>query len=522
MTMTPLAFSLLGVETQTRRRQQERHRTSIDREAIQPVPEARSSRASRRATSHYNHFQTVCSSATDEPPTYTSTIRQRPTTHGRSAIGREPLPKYECTVNAEAKLLLQLESISPLNGASESEWREVYMVLRGTLLSFHRAKDSGPGRLLRSYTLQHAEVGLAPDASHTVLVPQTRLAHLVPSSARRKAWQKDPDMFKLVRQHILRIRVETDQILLADASEDRIHSLIDSLSAGIDISHSIDERSIPRQCTVPRRRRRHRTHHTGDLTDPVLLAEQERILRDMYPAFAERVEQNRPGLERTITSTSEDAAADAPQTLAREEDEIDLSAIREDFASPPTSTAQPSGPRHGGTLSVNAAFNTEMIYATSSSNFSSEGKWQPPNSRTPQQIQRYVRRCMPVLLAESVRASDILICHGKRVRINWRMELLEEWELQPPSYKSHGFDLGLGLERTTSCSRNSMSESTTQDAQPVNGSELCGDSEDQITPAEDGLANLDLTKITSMGTDKGTPREHRQPSPEIHGVVFCF
>ena len=102
------------------------------------------------------------------------------------------------------------------------------------------------------------------------------------------------------------------------------------------------------------------------------------------------------------------------------------------------------------------------------------------------------------------------------------MELLEEWELQPPSYKSHGFDLGLGLERTTSCAGNSVSESTAPDVQPVNGSELCGDSEDQITPAEEGLANLDLAKVASMGTDKGTPREHRQPSPEIHGVVFCF
>jgi hypothetical protein len=128
---------------------------------------------------------------------------------------------------------------------------------------------------------------------------------------------------------------------------------------------------------------------------------------------------------------------------------------------------------------------------------------------------------MPVLLAESVRASDILICHGKRVKINWRMELLEEWELQPPTYKSHVFDLGLGLERTQSCSQHSTAESATQDAQQNSGSVLGGESDDQITPAEDGLANLELSKITSVATmDKATPREHRQP--EIHGVVFCF
>jgi hypothetical protein len=162
-----------------------------------------------------------------------------------------------------------------------------------------------------------------------------------------------------------------------------------------------------------------------------------------------------------------------------------------------------------------------MMYATSSANFDTSGKWLPPNSRTPQQIQRYVRRCMPVLLAESVRASDVLICHGKRVKINWRMELLEEWELQPPTYKSHGFDLGLGLERTQSYSQHSSAESASQDIQQNSGSVLGGESEDQITPAEDGLANLELSKITSVATmDKATPREHRQP--EIHGVVFCF
>lgn len=525
MNMTPLALSLLGVETQARRRQAERRRESVEQPASHHLPETRTTRSSRRATSHYSHFQTVCSPANDEPPSYASATQQRPIARREKDVGRELLPKYGCTVSAEAKLLLQLESISPLNGASESEWREVYMVLRGTLLSFHRPKDSGPGRLLRSYTLQHAEVGLAPDASHTVLVPQTKLAHLVPSSARRKAWQKDPDMFKPVRQHILRIRAETDQILLAEASEERIHSLIHGISAGIDISHSIDERSIPRQCTVPRRRRRHRTHQTGDLTDPVLLAEQERILREMYPAFAERAEQDRPGLARTVTDTSEDAPGDTAQTPAREEDEIDLSAIREDFGPPSSPTGPPSGPRHRATLSVNAAYNTGMMYATSSANFNTDGKWQPPNSRTPQQIQRYVRRCLPVLLAESVRASDIVICHGRRVKINWRMELLEEWELQPPSYKSHGFEsAGLGLQRTRSCSQNSTSESATQDPPHAAGSVLGGDSEDQITPAEEGLATLDLSKIASIGAmDKATPREHRQPAaPEIHGVVFCF
>jgi hypothetical protein len=156
MTITPLALSLLGVETQPRQRPTERARESIDQDAPQQTPEARPSRSSRRATSHYNHFQTICSTANDDPPTYASAIRHKPNHERGTGIRKEVLPKYECTVNAEAKVLLQLESISPLNRVSESEWREVCVVLRGTLLSFHRAKDSGPGKLLRSYTLQHA------------------------------------------------------------------------------------------------------------------------------------------------------------------------------------------------------------------------------------------------------------------------------------------------------------------------------------------------------------------------------
>ena len=501
----------------------ERAEEIIVEEPAQQPREQRPQRISRRATSHYNHFQTSCSSATDDPPSYAATMRNRTPVQPRSGLAGAAPPKYECTVSAEGKVLLQLESISPLNTPCDGEWREVYLVLRGTLLNFHRPKDNGPGKLLRSYTLQHGEVGIAPDAQHTVLVPQTRLAHLLPSSARRKAWQKDPDLFKPVRQHIMRIRAETDQLLLADASEERIYSLIYSFSAAIDISHPIDERSIPRQCTVPRRRRRHRSHATGDLADPILLAEQERILRDMYPAFAERTAQNRPIFERSTTSTSEDAPGECAQTPARDEDEIDLSAIRDDLSAASSPSTQRSGARHAASASISSTCNSDMIYSTSSTNFDPSGKWQPPNNRTSQQVQRYVRRCMPVLLADSVRASDILICQGRRVKINWRMELLEEWELQPPSYRSHGFDAGQRLERTRSCSQNSVSGSlpATQDPQQESGSVLGGDSEDQITPAEDGLANLELPKITSI--DKAAIREHnRQPGPEIHGVVFCF
>lgn len=526
--MTPFALSLLGVgPTPAQRRLHDLERALVEEGAELPgearqVLEPRPVRSSRnRATSYYNSFQTVCSSANDDPPTYDTASRQRiPQRHPQYL--RETLPGYTCTVEKSAKVLIQLESISPLHEAMEGEWREVHLVLRGTLLSFHKVKDNGPGKLLRSYTLQHAEVGLALDTQHTVLVPQTRLARLMPSSARRRAMHKDLDMFKEVSQNLLRLRVETDQIVVAHAAQEQIHDLIYSISAGIDIAHAIDERSVPRFCTVPRRRRRPRASQNGDITDPIVVAEQERILREMYPAFAEQTPEPQSEQERPLTNTV--------QTPGREEDDLDLAAMREDAGSGGDDPSRrPQMTRNTTSSSVNSAYSADMMYATLPTNFNIDGKWEPQNARTPQQIQRYIRRCMPVLLAEAIRASDVLIYNGQRVKIDWRNETLDDWQLQPPSYRSHHFDFGLDLERTNS--QRSATESVPQESDnPHTSTSDLGD--DHIARAETGLAALDLSKSAVLSAiDKGLPREAisapkqqppRHPGQDIHGVVFCF
>jgi hypothetical protein len=540
MAMSPFALTILGMEAPPRRRGE--HETEVPTsDALHNVPV----RPSRRATSHYSYFLAGCVPASDSPPSYAIATRHKHLHSRHPNEGRETLPEYDCTVHAEARLLLQLESINPLHGVSESEWREVYVILRGTLLSIYRVKDGGAGKLLRSYTLQHAEVGLAADSQHTVLIPQTRLAHLIPTSARRKAWQKDPDLFKPVKQTILRLRIETDQILLADRSEDRIHDLIYAISAGIDISYSIDERNVPRQCTVPRRRRRQRTVLTGDLNDPALLAEQERILREMYPAFAEQqlAAAARPELQRTVT---QDTTSVPLATPSREEDDLDFAIMREDFATPdrpaPTQSSEtptrPAVSRMTTASSVVSALSQDMIYATSPNNFSETGKWQPPHPRTAAQIQRYARRCMPILLAESIRASDILICHGRRVKVNWRMEMLEDWELCPPSYKAHHFkppveveEIGAELQRSRS--QASQSGSSASNSSPQSSRSVL-ERVDQIEPIDTNLTNLDLTK-TATNLEKSSPVrvngvgilpdakiEESREAVVSHGVIFAF
>lgn len=494
---------------------------------------SRPARPSRRLTSYFNAFQTSCSTSNDAPPSYlnaTKRKRSSPT----DLPGTEKLPSYSCSVSTEAKLFLCVESQSPLSDAVAGDWKEVYVTVRGTMLSVYRLKDGLAGKLIYTYTLQHAEVGLAPDVEHTVLVPQTRFAHFIPSAARRRAWQKDPDMFMPVEHTVLRLRAETEQILFSGPDEEGIHAFMFAVGSAIDIAQPIDDRSIPRQCTVPRRRRRQaRSQRDPDLADPALLAEQERIFRTMYPGLAaER--------QAEIPEINNDRPMSPP---VRDEDEVDMSLFREETAalsrmdsgSEVNNTSRPSIVRQTTASTVNTTFSNDLVYATSPDNFDMHGKWAPPHLRSPAQVQRYLRRCLPLLLADSPRASDVMICGGRRVKVNWRMELLEEFELRPPSYKSHDFPKSTNLVRTQS--QSSAAESAAESSSPQeSGSLLSNDQHDEITPVESGLENLQLTKVSSK-TEKGAAsptspttagngevkgQDPRETAQEMPVIAFCF
>jgi hypothetical protein len=449
-------------------------------------------------------------------------------TSSSDIISYEELPEYSCSVSAEAKLFLCTESISPLSDATAGDWKEVFVTVHGTMLSIYRLKDGVAGRLIHSYTLQHAEVGLAPDVGHNVLIPQTRFAHFIPFGARRRAWQKDPDMFKQVQQTVLRLRAETDQLLLSGPEEDGIHAFMFAIGSAIDIAQPIDERSIPRQCTVPRRRRRQRTQPDSDLSDPALLAEQERIFQLMYP-----------GLAATRRAETADTIPELPQTPpareTREDDEVDVSLLREESAASMAAeaadaTTRPSTTRQETSSTIDSSYANDMIHATSPSNFDLKGKWSPAHNRSHTQVQRYLRRCLPLLLSDSPRASDIMISGGRRVKVNWRMELLEDWELQPPTYKSHNFPIELSLFRTVS--RSSAADS----ASPQSSGSLCSnEQQDEITPVESGPENLQLSKVLSTSDKRASPsslvpdgngefkgQDPREVAQEVHPVVFCF
>lgn len=513
-------------------------------------------RPARKAQSYFNSFQTTCSPASDSPPSYASAAQRKPVSRRGNDGGREALPEYSCTVSAGVRMLVNMESVSPLHGVAQSEWRDIFVEVRGTLLNFHRVtKDGKPHRLLRSYTLQHAEIGLAPDAFHEVLVPNSKLAHLIPKAAQNKAYKKDPQLFRAEEQFIMRLRLETDQILLAHKSEDVILDLIHDIGAGIDLAPAIDERNISKQCTVPRRRRRPQAPANNDITNPEVIAEQERLLQQMCPSFGEH--GNEANSNATTAAAPEHTTESTPlSTPVREEEEIDLSAIREDFNEhnplTPTTTSTSTRPPYSRTTTASSALSTSQnVYETAPTNFTPDGKWQPPHVRTSTQVRRYVRRCAPLLMADAVRASDIVICNGKRMRINWRAERLEDWRLQPPAYEAHDFDKE---EDATTSSTESEPAPAEQQTSPssifseTSSAGSCAHDDDAITPVEERNASggLDLVKTTSTaGSAKDGKRAantsphspsaaSRQKAREVqredagdnvgahHGVMFCF
>lgn len=415
---------------------------------------------SRRVTSYHHPFQTRCSPCNDPAPSYaaaTRTPKFRPAPRFFDN-GREVLPKYTCTVSREGPMQMRIEKISPFQYLQKQDFRTVYVVLNGTQLSVHKIKTvqlaghSLPtaGALIKRYSLQHAEIGLATDVQYNQLLPATRLAHFIPTVARRKAFEKDPDLFTPISQVILRLRLETDQFLLSDHSEERIFRWIHDLSASIDISLPLDERSAPKPCTIPRRRRRQR-QETENIEDRNVIEEQEQIMREMYPSLARSIEGGSEGAELSRTETTYDTnALTLTATLDQEAEDIDLSFLAEDLGPEQRSSTRPVNLRQttSSTVSTTASFQ----YETSPENLGPGGKWAPPHARTNASQWRYIKRCMPTLLFDAPRANDIIICHGRRLRVNTKMDMLEEWELAPPTYDTHEFPEGLDRSITMASS----------------------------------------------------------------------
>ena len=331
---------------------------------------------------------------------------------------------------------LKQELVSPFQVSSDREWKEAYVVLRGTQLNIHRIKSphllsknrtAGPGRLYRSYSLQHAEAGVASDFKKSHLIPKSPFAHLVPVSARPKLYESDPHLFEPVREHVLRLRVETEQFLLCASTQEEMLDWIEKLCAAIDISPPIEDRSEPRYRSLPRRSRRQRILEGARLGENLenlssleagrrIIADQERIIRQLYPHLAGIANAEQAGA--THESQNSTAATTDPET-----DDLDPDDVRFPSARRVTSQSSESDERPSSSATIDSA----------------DPKTRPPHRHTPSQALRYRRRCAPVLLACSPRVSDVVFNGEQRMRINVKEHVLVEYVSHPPRYETHKF-----------------------------------------------------------------------------------
>jgi hypothetical protein len=321
-------------------------------------------------------------------------------------------PPYSCSVELSGVLGLKQELVSPFRLSRDRDWNDVYIVLRGTQLCTYRVKHPGllskhrkptAGRLLRTYTLQHAEVGVATDFKKTALVPKSPFAHLVPAHARPKLYESDPHLFEPVREHVIRLRLETEQFVICAPTQEVMLCWIENLCAAIDISAPLEDRSEPRYRSLPRRNRRQRDldgNMSAAEAGRRIIAQQEQIIRELYPNLAAQD-------SNTNTNTSP------------ESDDLDPEDVRFPTPTPTRADDDFSAPE-------NRDCETQRKSAL------------PPTPSAAQQL-RYRRRCAPALLSASPRVSDIVMREGVRMRISVKEHALVEYNSHPPRYDAHAF-----------------------------------------------------------------------------------
>ncbi|CUS07039.1 unnamed protein product, partial [Tuber aestivum] len=346
----------------------------------------------RRAATEHHHssgYSTLLNASAPSiptsPPSYNdiSLPPARFKISPREEEGKETLPAYSCSLHREAIFEQKMELSSPFERASVRKWVKVYAVLHGTLLKLHRPEripffsgrapkevdeleekggSSGshgiaggrppgyyPGELIRCYTLQLAEVGVAAD------------------------YKKRP--------FVIRLRAQTEQFLLSAKRVEVFLDWLEALSASVDLSPSLEERSLPRYQTLPRGRRRRQQQQPHPIATSITTA-------PTAPATAATPATQTPLSPRSST---------APGSIT-------LHCI---LASPQVST-----PATPPTPIMTTPPNSQQPQTP-------PGKWSPPHILTAEANIRYARRCMTVLCGDAPRKSNYLVQDGKRYKIVW-------------------------------------------------------------------------------------------------------
>lgn len=419
----------------------------------------------------------------EDPPGYDASVfsrrkpRSAPEEHNH---GDEVIPHYSCSVSLETAAEVHFEQTTPFESFKKQQWLQVYIVLSGTLLRLHTLKRPSSnlitistdrnqaGRLIKSYSMQHAEVGIAADEPKQQLIPKSPYIAMLPEAKVEKLKITEPHLFDVVKKYFVRIRVEGEQLLFRlESSEDRSR-WIDKLCAAVDIAPPIEDRTEPKYHTLPRRRRRRPPPETTNDNStaagpsspaPAQAPAQSGVTMDLQTGFPilSPIMEAEP-LQRVPTATDPDTGdideslafagaelsepAPVPERTGRSSLDIRRifsrrtgtnSSNTEDLASPtsptrPTVQAEPSIIQPAPPI---AKVNTKVPARIYPDDFI---KWQPQFYIDSAQQIRYRRHCMPSLLYNSKRANDIVVHKGKRWKIDWDNSRLIPWPETPPGY----------------------------------------------------------------------------------------
>ena len=423
---------------------------SVDSSVSEQIP-----KTFRRITGYHN---TVDSNG---PPDYDSdsdvasiaSIRTAPAAPALRTFFEEDPPDYISSIDAEAVVGMKMERTSPFDEIDRPFWSEVHIILRGTLLEVRRVKspglfthymkkprkDKSPlGRLLRSYTLQHAEVGLAADHKKVELVPKN-LAQLLGPASLKELQETDPDQFDVVYNYVLRLRLEGEQVLFRFPTPDQRGEWLQHFCAAVDIAPPLDERSEPIYQTLPRRRRRNGARPESWASGPAAAEQQERIMRDHYPQLSaiceDRAMTEEPhgefGTSHLDTQDVDGHSADpdvedldtsfmvaSDIATSRNNRNSDLSAYPI-----PEEPPDPDDPMDLHQVGTHSSMDS--------------GKWNPGIEVDPAREARYRRRCMPNLVYNSRHAHGVIVRDGRKVVIDWEEKKLKPLPSSVPSTPRH-------------------------------------------------------------------------------------
>lgn len=217
-------------------------------------------------------------------------------------LGTEPLPEYEANIELSNVFLRKSEFHTLSQRCPDRKWRRVIASLTGTKLEIHsttrpllshampnhndETTNFKKGALIKSYSLQHAEFGLASDY--------------------------------LKRKHVIRVRVEAEQFLLSCCRIETLVAWMEGLQWGAGVALELDERLEVKEQTLPRslrRRRRRREETTMESVarrgEAIEIPEED---EDSGAAGEDRLREGRRAqVSRSPSPTVEEGTAPDPQ-----------------------------------------------------------------------------------------------------------------------------------------------------------------------------------------------------------------